>query len=328
MKKMNLLAITALSAAVLASSGCSDGRYSIGVLLPVSHQALEVCEQGFKEGLKDQGLDDTKIRFVEKNANGSPSDMSLFAKDLVSSCDMTFGLGTDCSKLLKSSSIDKGITNPVLFSAVTDPVDAGLVKSLENGEGFCTGTTDAQPVDAQIALIKEIIPDADKIGIMYTQSETNSKIQADQAVAAAEANELETTVMTVSNVTEIAAVSLALASVDGIDAIYIPTDNNIASAMNTVKQNCNSKNVLIVAGEENMLASGGHVSLSVNYLELGKMAGKMAAEIVKGNKKAYELPVKGMSKEECEYVYSSANLVGSTITLPESFTAKARDISK
>lgn len=328
MKKMNLLIMVALSAALLASSGCSDGRYSIGVLLPIDHKALNVCEQGFKEGLKAEGLDDSKVKFVEKNANGNAADLSLFAKDLVSSCDMTFGLGTDASKFLKSSSIDKGVTKPVLFSAVTDPVGAGLVKSLENGDGFCCGTTDAQPVAAQIELIKEIIPAADKIGIIYTQSETNSQVQAQQAKATAESNQMSVTVMTVTNISEINQVSLALASTPGIDAVYVPTDNTIASAMNTVMQNCNSKNVLVVAGEENMLTTGGHVSLSVNYLELGKRTGKMAAEIIKGNKKAMNFPVSGMTKDECEYVYSSANLAGSSLVLPKTFTSKARDISK
>lgn len=328
MKKMNLLTVLSLSLVALASSSCSDGRYAIGVLLPIQHKALEICEQGFIEGLSQSGLTDKDYRIVEKNAAGNAADLSSYAKDLVSSCNMTFGLGTDASKLLKSTSIDKGSIKPVLFSAVTDPVDAGLVKSMDNGEGFVCGTTDAQPVDAQIALIKEIIPEATKIGILYTQSETNSAVQAQQAKATAESLGMSAFVSTVTNSSEIAAVSLALASTEGLNAMYIPTDNTIAAAMGTIKEVCNNKNILVVAGEENMLATGGHISLSIDYKELGIRTGKMAAEIIKGKKQAYEFKVEGMRKEECELVYSSANLVGTSITLPPEFLAVARDVSK
>lgn len=329
MKKINLLTMMSLAFTAFAASSCSDSRYTIGVLYPLEHAALKTCAEGFVAGLEKEGLvKDKDFKIVEKNAEGNDADLVSFAKDLVASSDMTFGLGTDASIALKSASVDKGSIKPVVFSAVTDPVKAELVKSLENGEGFVCGTTDAQPVDAQIALIKEIIPSADKIGILYTQSEINSKLQADQAKEAATKNGMTSEIMTITNSNEIPATTLALASVEGIDAIYIPTDNTIAGNMGKVKEQANSKHVLVVTGEENMLKAGGHVSLSLDYKELGSRAGKMAAEIIKGNKKAYEFPVTGMSKEECKYVYSSVNLADSGITLPAEFVAKATDVSK
>lgn len=331
MRKMNLLTITLLSTAVLASSGCSDGRYSIGVLLPVEHKALNVCKEGFKEGLKEEGLDESKVKFIERNAGGNDADLTSYAKDLVSSCDMTFGLGTGASLQLKSASIEKGLLKPVVFSAVTDPVDAKLVSSLDNGDGFCCGSSDAVPEEAlikQIEMIQQIIPGADKIGILYTDSEKNSEVQAKQAKAVAEQKGLQVVIETVSKASDIAAASLKLASIDGMDAFYIPTDNTVASAMGTVKENANSKHVLVIASEGNMLESGGHVTFTIDYSDLGKRTGKMVAEIIKGNKKAADLPVFKYTVDGCSYAYSSANLAGSNIELPQSFKDNAKDVSK
>lgn len=330
MKKSKLLSLLALATlAPLTLAGCDNAKWKIGILLPVEHNALQSCANGFIEGLKSAGLEEGKDFSIEiKNAAGKDADLQNFAKQLVTSKCMTFGLGTGASQALKSASIDKGSLNPVLFSAVTDPVDAGLVESLENGKGFVTGSSDAQPIAEQIALVKECIPDADKIGIIYTQSETNSKVQADQAEEAAKLVGMSVVRQTVTGPGDINTVALALASEEGIDAIYVPTDNNIAANMNAVKEAANSKHVLVVAGEEGMLTTGGHITLSIDYKELGKRTGEVAAQILKGEKNVYEVPVMTMSKEDCKFVYSSANLAASGINLPQSVLDKSEDISK
>lgn len=327
-QKLMLMGITLPM--MLGLAGCNDSNKQIGILLPVEHPALQAAADGFVAGLKESGLSEGKDFTIKvMNAGGKAADITSFAKQLVSESIMTLGVATDSAVALKAASVDKGITNPVLFTAVTAPADptTGLVESLENGKGFVTGTSDAQPIDAQIELIKECIPDADKIGILYTQTESNSVVQARDAKAAALANNLEVVEMTVTGSNDISATALALASVEGIDAIYIPTDNNIAANTNAVKEAANSKHVLVVTGEEGMLKSGGHVTLSIDYTELGKRTGKMAAQILKGEKKPAEIPVGVMNKDECEYVYSSANLAGSGITLPASVIAKARNVN-
>lgn len=329
MKKAKLLGLSAsLLLVSLAATGCGETGPKIGVLLPVQHDALQLCADGFEDGLKQAGLVKNKdFQIVSRNASGDDANLITFAKDLVGSCEMTFGLGTGASQALNSAATDKGSTKPILFSAVTDPVSANLVESLENGKGYVTGTSDAQPIDAQIKLVKECIPDADKIGILYTSSEVNSVVQADQAQQAAQSEGLTVVRKTVTGPTDISANALALASESGIDAIYIPTDNNLAANMNAVLQACNSKNVLVVAGEENMLKNGGHITLSVDYFELGVRTGKIAAQILKGEKAPKDIPVTSMTKEECEYLYSSANLAGTNIVLPDAVKAKCRDVS-
>ncbi|MCQ2792821.1 MAG: ABC transporter substrate-binding protein [Bacilli bacterium] len=328
MKKTKLLTLLSASLMMVTLSGC-DNTYKIGILLPVEHAALQSCTDGFLAGLKEAGLIEGKdFKTVIRNAGGKDSDLVNYAKDLVSSTNMTFGLGTGASQMLKSAAKDKGSINPILFSAVTDPVDATLVESLENGKGFVTGASDAQPINDQIQMIKLINPSADKIGVIYTQTEENSKVQAEQVKSAATSLGMSTEIMTVTGPSDISAVALSLASVEGIDAIYVPTDNNVAANMNAVLQSANSKNILVVAAEEGSLTSGGHISFSFSYNDLGKATGKMAAQIIKGEKTAAQLPIKLMGKEDCKYMYSSANLVGTSIVLPESFTSNAVDVSK
>ncbi len=328
MNKAKLIPIFAASLMMSILTGC-DNTYKIGILLPVEHDALSACQKGFVEGLKQSGLIENKdFKIVLRNAGGKNTDLVSYAKDLISSTNMTFGLGTDAAQMLKSSAIDKGSIKPVLFSAVTDPVASSLVESLDNGKGFVTGSSDAQPINDQINLVKEIIPDADKIGIIYTQTEENSKVQANQAKKAIEDAGMSAEIKTVTGPGDISATALALASIEGIDAIYIPTDNNIAANMNAIKQSANSKNVLVIASEDNMLKNGGHVTLSIDYADLGKITGKMAAQIIMGEKQPNELPIHVMSKEDCKYFYSSQNLSGTSISLPQSFLDKATDISK
>ena len=327
MKKTLLL--TTLALGVVALSGCGgQGKTKIGILQPVEHSALSAARLGFQDALAKKGFDANKVEFIYHNAGQSSSDLASLAKDLVGRCDMTFGIGTGAAQALKSAAIDKGKTNPILFSAVTDPVDAGLVTSLRNGSGFITGTSDMNPVADQVSLIKDCNPDVDKVGIMYTQTETNSKVQADLAKAELEKEGIAAVVKTCSGPADISATALALAAEDGIDAIYVPTDNNIAANPSSVKSAVQGKGILVVAGEESIMAACGSITLSVDYSKLGNMTGDMDATILDGEKKAGEIPVGSMGKDECEYVCSTANAIAAGVTIPDEILAKCRDISK
>ena len=332
MKNSKIISLLALATcASFALTGCDNAKCKIGVLLPVEHDALRTCAEGFKEALLEAGLvEGTDFSYEIKNAGGKDADLLSMAKSLVSNKDMTFGLGTGASKMLLSVSNEKGKTNPVFFSAVTDPVSAKLVESEENKAGFVCGTSDAQPILDQLQIITEINPSADKLGVLYTQSEENSVIQMQQVkdLLKIYAPTVEVIEKSVTGPADVAAGALNLASTEGIDAIYIPTDNNIAAHMADVKDAANSKHVLVVCGEEGMLKDGGHITISVDYKELGKEAGKMAVEIIKNGAKPTDFPVKHADPNNCKKVYSSANLAGAGIVLPESILSTFTDISK
>ena len=312
LKKLALLAILALPFSAALSS-CSSAK-TIGILQPVQHLALDAAREGFIKGLEDEGLTGFKINY--RNAGGNSADISAFAKDLVDTSKLVLGIGTGASVALKGAMDNAGLNKPVLFTAVTDPVDAGLVESRENKTGHVCGTTDAQPIEEQITLIKEFKPTATKVGIMYTQTEINSKVQSDQAEAAIKAAGMSAVVKTCSNASDVNATASALVA-DGVDAIYLPTDNNVAANMNAVKSAVTNRGVLIVCGEENMLSVGGHVTLSIDYFGLGYSTGKMAAAILKGEKKTTDFPVVPVASSECAYVYSSKNLESAGLSMPE-----------
>lgn len=319
--KKNLISILGLS--ILAAgtlSGCgADGAVKIGILQPVEHVALGLARDGFIKGLKENGFENAKIDY--RNAGGNDADLNLLAKDLVDTSSLTLGIGTGASLALKGAEDNAGYNKPLLFTAVTDPVQAGLVKSKDNTSGYVCGTTDANPVEEQIALIKEFNKDASKVGIMYTQTEVNSKVQADQADAAIKAAGMASSIKTCSNSSDIKATAEALVS-EGVNAIYLPTDNNIAANMNAVKDAATNKGVLVVCGEENMVLGGGHVTLSIDYFSLGFATGKMAAQILKNEKKPTDFPVVPVASSECTYAYSASSLASSGLTMSEELLNK------
>lgn len=305
----------------------TDHKIRVGILQPVEHIALGLARQGFVDGLKEAGYVDGKnITIDYRNAGGKDAAQSTQAKTLITKNEINLGIGTGASLSLKSASDNAGKTNPLLFTAVTDPVDAKLVNNAKAPEGYVTGTSDMNPVEAQVQLIKECLPNATKIGILYTKTETNSVVQADMAKAEAEKQGFEVEIETVDNSSQITAKATKLA--ESCQAIYLPTDNNIAANMNAVKVPADNAHCLIVAGEEGMLEGGAHITLSIDYYELGKTTGKMAVSLINGSKTVSQLPVKYMSSEECEYVLNSANLTSAGITLPEAVVAKCRDTSK
>lgn len=324
MKKIGLvvLATTLLTAGL---TSC-EKKVKIGILQPVEHEAFKAAREGFMEGLEEEGYGKDKVRFIYRNGKGKEASISSFAKDLVSRCDMSLGIGTGASVSLKSAATDKGLTKPLLFTAVTDPVDAKLVDSMLNGEGFVTGTSDMQPIADQVMLIKECVPSVDKVGILYTASESNSEVQAKIAEAALELNGITAVRKTCTGPSDISTAALALTAEDGLDAIYIPTDNNIADNTDAVKTAVAGKKILVVTGEEGMLKGCGHVTLSVDYKALGKETGKMAAAILKSDKSAGEFPVKSMTAEECNYVMSEANCASSEIELPQAIKDKCKNV--
>jgi len=316
MKKSKLLSLVLLAIPLSFGLTACGNEVRIGILQPVEHVALAKARDGFKAGVIAGGVKNAS--FFYKNAGGNSSDLILLSKILTDYCPLSLGIGTDAAKALNGAQVQAGYTKPLLFTAVTDPVGAGLVASQDNPTGYICGTTDANPVEAQIDLIKEALPDAKKIGILYTQSEINSEVQAKQAKAAAEKQGLEVEIQTVINSSDIKETANKLASVKDMAAIYIPTDNNIASNMNAVKTAADDHHVLVVVGEEGLLEQGGHITLSIDYYNLGYTTGLMAAEILLKDKKPTDFKITPVAASDCSYVYSSANLKSSQITLPQS----------
>lgn len=303
-----------------------DGHYKVGILLPVEHAALNASKDGFIDSLNKAGwVKDNNIEIIVKNAQGSSDDQRSMAKSLIGECHLTLGLGTGATADLKSAQKNRGSKNPILFSAVTDPVDAKLVASNEKPGGLVTGASDAQPIGEQINLIKAVMPSADKVGVFYTIQESNSGIQAKQAKEAITAAGMAPVIKTCTSVNDIQTSLASLVSEPGLDAIYIPTDNNIAANMQYVVNATRGKGILVVCGEENMCAQGGHITLSVDYTVLGERTGDMAVKILNGEKRPEELPVYTMKADDCVKVMNSTLLAEAGIEIPSAIASEFVD---
>jgi putative ABC transport system substrate-binding protein len=204
---------------------------------------------------------------------------------------------------------------------VTDPVAAGLVKSLEKPETNVTGTTDMNPVKEQLELLKEILPDAKNVGILYNAAEANSKVQVDLAKKAAMELNLTIHEATVASSSE---VNQAVQSLSGkVDAIYAPTDNTIASAIGAVVKVCNDAKIPVIAAERGMVEGGALATLGIDYYLLGKQTGAIAARVLKGENPA-EIPVEGSKEYKLIINKKAAERLG--IKIPDAVMAKADEI--
>ena len=322
-KKLFLLSALPLFMGSLTGCGSSDG-VKIGILT-IDFPAVSIAAEGFLAELREAGIKAEGIKRIPSNA----STRASYALDLVSQCDYLLGVGTDNSVALKGAIEEKGkaAEKTLFFTAVTDPADCGLVASWDNPTGFVCGSSDMNPVEDQIALIKECIPDVDKVGIFYTNDESNSRIQSDRAVAKLQALGIEYAIKTCTGATDIASSLTSFISENPtMDAIFIPTDNNIANHPGEVSSAVKNKGKLVVCGEANMLKGCGAVTLSVDYESLGRKCGKMAVQIIKGEKKANNFPVESSAASDCEYVMSLRNAAEAGVTIPKSVQDKCTNL--
>ena len=204
---------------------------------------------------------------------------------------------------------------PILITAVTDPKAAGLV-----GDNI-TGTSDATPIEKQFALLKQLLPNAKKIGIVYNLGEQNSEIQVASAKALASKFGFTIETVGVSNVNEIAQALDAL--LPKVDALYEPTDNLVASAMPLIAEKSIANKKAVITGEKGMVEAGGLATEGIDYYELGKQTGEMAIKVLKGEK-PNTLAIKTLEKTELVINMKTLNALG--LTLPADLDKKATKV--
>ncbi len=285
----------------------SDKVYKIGVIQYVQHDALDASNEGFFAALDDAGLN---YEVDQQNASGDQTACQTISEKLVNDQnDLILAIATPAAQSVV------GVTEeiPVLVTAVTDPAESGLVASNDAPGGNVTGTSDLTPVNEQIELLTQLIPDAKKVGILYCSAESNSKIQGDMAVAACEAAGLEAEVFTVASSNEIQQVVESM--VGKVDCIYAPTDNIIAAGMATVGMVAMENNLPVICGEAGMVSEGGVATYGIDYYELGYMTGEMAVDILVNGKNPAEMPIGYLSAEQCEFTGNEENAAALGIDL-------------
>jgi putative ABC transport system substrate-binding protein len=332
MKGKKLLAVLVVLSVMFTLAACGGGGDSeqaeeevlqIGVIQIAPHPSLDNCYKGFVEGLAAEGFKDGEnIKIDYQNAQGEMANSDMIAKNMVSAkYDLILGIATPSAMSAYSAAKDTDI--PVVFSAVSDPLAAGIVASLEKPE-YSTGTSDVLPLEAQFKMIRAFLPDAKKIGILYTTSEPNSVTHLASAKKLAPQYGFEIAAIGVTNASEVATAATSLVS-QGIDCINNFTDNNVVNNLTSVLHAADGAKIPVFGSEVEQVKNGCLAAEGIDYVSLGKETGKIAAKILKGEAKAGEIPVALISDSTPVYNKEVADRLG--ITLPGEYK-DAEPVSK
>ncbi len=294
MKKVIISKLMALgmASALLLTACSSDGGqvttsghedYNIGIVQLAEHPALDDARRGFEDGLKELGIN-AKIDY--KNAQGDiPTTVAISQKFVGDGVDLIYAIATQAAQSARQVSQEI----PVLFSAVTDPVEAEIVDSWDNVGGNVTGTSDMAPTAEQLDMFKELDPSIETIGVLYNTSESNSQVQLEEVKRLAPGAGLEVQAVGVNNINDIAqAIDSLLAKVD---ALYVLSDNLVASSVELVTHKLIENNMVSICAEESQVAGGILITNGLSYYELGKQTAKMAKEILVDNISVSDIPV-------------------------------------
>ena len=306
-----------------SSSSSSEGEemYTIGISQFAEHGSLDNCREGFIQGLEEEGLiEGENLEIKVNNADSDTGTAAQIADTFVADkVDLICAIATPSAQAAYNSARNTDI--PVVYTAVTNPEEAQLADDEGMPVGAVTGTSDQLPVEAQLAMIREILPDAKTIGILYTTSEANSAYSITQYEKYAEEYcfTLET-----AGVTNTSEVSLAAASLmDKVDCLTNLTDNTVVSALPTVLDQANEKNIPVFGSEIEQVKLGCLAAEGLDYVNLGIETGKMAAQILKGETKAEDMEYELLTDSSLYINQAVADNLG--ITIPDDMTERAEE---
>lgn len=296
-------------------------QFKIGILQLMEHDALDNARNGFLDALAEGGYaEGEKIVVDVQNAQGDQSNLKTMSQKFVNDKeDLILAIATPAAQSVAAETQEI----PILATAITDYPEAGLVESNEMPNVNLSGTSDRTPVKEQFTLLKQILPDVKKVGIMYNSSEANSEIQAKSAIEACEDLGLEYQEGTVTNVNDIQQVVQSIAG--EVDALYIPTDNTFASAIPLVVSITDVEKVPVICGENGMVKGGGLATVGIDYYKLGQQTGKMAIRVLEGEDVS-KMPVEFPDSTEVCINLDTAEKIG--VTIPQDIIDSAAIIIK
>lgn len=327
MKKFLLVVLALVMAVALA--GCGGGgsgepkkdakQVNLGIIQIVEHPALDAARQGFLDTMAENGYKEGENLVVDfQSAQGDQSTLQSIANKFVNDKkDMVLAIATPSATAMANATTEI----PILITAVTDPVEAKLVESLEKPGTNVTGTTDMNPVTEQLALIKELVPDAKNVGIVYNSSEVNSEVQVKIAREAAPGLGFTLHEATVTATNEVMQAAQSL--VGKVDAIYLPTDNTVISSLSAVLQVAEENKIPVIAGESNSVEEGALATLGIDYYKLGAQTAEIALRVLNGENPA-ELPVEAQKGADIVINLKAAERFG--VTVSDEVKAKAAQI--
>lgn len=303
------------------ANGQEESTYTVGISQFAEHGSLDNCREGFLAGLAEAGIvEGENLTVIYDNAQTDTGTASTIAENFVSKkADMICAIATPCAMSAYNVCMETDI--PVVYTAVSDPAGAGLAQEDGTSVGNITGSSDLLPVNAQLEMIRTMLPDAKKIGIIYTTSEANSisTIETYKEMAGEYGFEIVESGISSSVEVEMAAADL----VTKVDCITNLTDNTVVSALQTVLAKANEKNIPVFGSEIEQVKAGCVASMGIEYFELGKQTGLLAAKLLKGEAEAAKTPF--ITATEAELYVNTEAAEKISLQLDEAYIADAAE---
>ena len=302
-----------------AENGAS---YTIGIGQFAAHGSLDNCREGFLQGLAEEGIvEGQNLTVLYENSQADGGIASQIVTNFVSQkVDLICGIATPMAQ--SAYGVGKKNDIPVIYTAVTDPIAAELANADGTPVGEVTGTSDKLPVTEQLAMIREILPDAKTIGIMYTTSEVNSLSAIEEYKIAAPEYGFEIVETGISTTADVPLAADSLLS--KVDCVTNLTDNTVVASLPVILDKANKLNVPVFGSEIEQVKIGCLAAMGLDYIDLGKQTGKMAAAVLKGEKKASEMGFEVI--EEAAFYGNEKVAENLGITFPEDLTSSAKEL--
>ncbi|MDO5535648.1 MAG: ABC transporter substrate-binding protein [Propionibacteriaceae bacterium] len=300
------VAPTASGSPAASTPEATEGPLEVGIAQIVDHPSLNNLRDGFKQGMTEAGyVEGTDVVYEDRNASGDQATLTSIASGFRDKA-LVVAIATPTAQAVAQAIPDK----PIFFAGVTDPVGAGLVESLEAPGSNLTGTSDFPPIADQLALVKELVPYASTIGLLYSSAETNSHIHAQLVKDAAPGLGLTVQEATVANSSEVAQ---AAESLKDVDAFFVGNDNTIVSAIESVVQVSEANQVPLIVSDPDSVERGALAAYAVDYLAQGQQTGRMAASMLKFGRTPAEIPVETAANLELSLNTGAAQRMGVTV---------------
>jgi putative ABC transport system substrate-binding protein len=314
---MKRICLVVLILVLLATSAmCAEKTYSISVNQIVEHPALDALRQGFMDSLKDEGV---KAEYNVHIAQGNAATNTQIASQILGEQpDLVLAISTSSAQVVAQKIKDR----PILFTGVTDPVTAGLVKSLENPGANISGMTDLSPMKKHVELIREIVPSVKSIGVIYNSGEPNSIVLVNLLKKYASEMNIDVVEGTIANSSGVYQAAKSL--VGRVDVVYVPTDNTVVSAIESAVKVCRQNHLPLIAADVDSVERGAVAALAVDYYLMGRQTGEMGARVLRDGAKPADMPVETIRQLRLYANQKSAEAMG--VKLPQSVLSRADKI--
>jgi len=315
MRRILLIAATSLAMATAASAQ----TVKVSVTAIVEHPALDAVRDGVRDGLGEAGYKEGEnLEFTYESAQGNPATAAQIAREFVgNSPNVIVPISTPSAQAAAAATREI----PIVFSAVTDPLAAGLVKSNEEPGGNVTGVSDLTPIADHVALIKELVPNVKSVGFIFNPGEANSVVLLDLFKKEAEKQGLSVVEAPANKSADVQAAARSL--VGKAEAMYVPTDNTIVSALEALVGVANDNDLPLISGDTDSVERGALASVGFNYYELGKDTAEVVVKVLKGENPG-AIPVTFASGTDLVVNRKAAEAMG--VELPQAIVDRATKV--